>query len=123
MFESEDPKTVAARCLSAWSSGDLETTRSMLDDDVTFVGPLGATQGADAYIQGIQGMVKIVDKIEQHQVFSEGGDVCVIYDLITAQPPARIPTAGWYRVRDGKITAVRAFFDPRPLTSPDRNNE
>jgi hypothetical protein len=48
--------------------------------------------------------------------FGEGEDVCIIYDLVTHTPTARIPTAGWYRVRDGKIASVRAFFDPRPLT-------
>ena len=60
-----EPKAIASRCLAAWSSGDLDTTRS----------------------------------------------------LVTHVPAARIPTAGWYRVRDGKIASVRAFFDPRPLTS------
>ena len=92
-----EPKAIASRCLAAWSSGDLDTTRSLLHDDVVFTGPLGATEGADAYIEGIQAMIKIVERAEQ--------------------PAARIPTAGWYRVRDGKIASVRAFFDPRPLTS------
>jgi ketosteroid isomerase-like protein len=118
MPDSADPKNVATRCLTAWSTGDLTTTRALLDDDVTFAGPLGATEGADAYIEGIQGMVKIVEKVDQRQVFAEGEDVCVINDLITTQPSARIPTAGWYKVRDGKITSVRAFFDARPLSPP-----
>lgn len=109
---------IASRCLAAWSSGDLDTTRSLLHDDVTFTGPLGATEGADAYIEGIQGMVRIVERAEQREAFGDGEDVCIIYDLVTHVPAARIPTAGWYRVRDGKITSVRAFFDPRPLTSP-----
>ena len=116
MPDNGDPKTIATRCLAAWSSGDLSTTRVLLDDEVTFVGPLGATEGADAYIEGIQGMVKIVEKVDQHSVFGEGEDVCVIYDLITKRPEARIRTAGWYKVRDGKITSVRAFFDSRPLS-------
>jgi limonene-1,2-epoxide hydrolase len=45
-------------------------------------------------------------------------NVCIVYDLITKAPPATIPTAGWYKVRDGRITSVRAFFDARPLTAP-----
>lgn len=116
MAERSDPMAVASRCLAAWSSGDLETTRSLLDDDVSFTGPLGATDGADAYIEGIQGMVKIVESTEQHRVFGEGEDVCIVYDLVTHAPPARVPTAGWYLVRDGRIVSIRAFFDPRPLT-------
>ena len=113
-----EQKRVASGCLAAWSAGDLATTRSLLHNDVTFTGPLGATEGADAYIEGIRGMVKIIEKADQHLVFGEGEDVCIVYDLITKTPPATVPTAGWYKVRDGRIASVRAFFDPRPLVSP-----
>jgi ketosteroid isomerase-like protein len=112
-----EPEAIASQCLAAWSSGDLEATRSLLHDDVSFTGPLGETHGADAYIEGIQGMVRIVERADQREVFGEGENVCIIYDLVTHTPAARIPTAGWYRVRAGKIAAVRAFFDPRPLIS------
>jgi ketosteroid isomerase-like protein len=119
MSKQEDPKIVASRCLAAWSSGDLETTRSLLSEGVTFVGPLGSTEGADAYIEGIKGMVKIVESANQREMFGEGEDVCIIYDLVTKNPSANVPTAGWYKVRDGEIISVRAFFDPRPLLSSD----
>jgi ketosteroid isomerase-like protein len=117
---SSEAGDVASRCLAAWSSGDLETARSLLHDDVTFTGPLGHTEGADAYIDGIKGMVRIVERVDQHEAISQGGDVCIIYDLVTSTPPATIPTAGCYKVRDGRIASVRAFFDPRPLTVPLR---
>jgi hypothetical protein len=106
---------VATRCPAAWSTGDFDTTGALLDDGVTFTGPLGATDGADAYIEGIKGMAKIVERVEQRDVFGEREDVCVNYDLITTQPKARVPTAGWYQVRAGRIASVRAFFDARPL--------
>ena len=109
MAKPEEPRNLASDCLAAWSSGDLDTTRALLSEDVTFAGPLGSTQGADAYIEGIKGMVKIVERADQREVFAEGDDVCIIYDLVTKTPPASIPTAGWYKIRNGKITAVRAF--------------
>jgi ketosteroid isomerase-like protein len=118
MATRTEPVAIASQLLAAWSSGDLDTTRALLDDHVTFTGPLGTTAGADAYVEGIQGMVRIVERAEQREAFGDGEDVCIIYDLVTHTPAARIPTAGWYRVRDGKVTSVRAFFDPRPLTSP-----
>jgi hypothetical protein len=46
----------------------------------------------------------------------EGDNVRIICDLVTTTPAGSIPCAGWYRVRDGKISSVRAFFDARPLT-------
>jgi ketosteroid isomerase-like protein len=119
MSADADPGSVASKCLAAWTSGDLATTRALLHDDVEFTGPLGRTAGADAYIDGIQGMVTIVDHAEQREVFAEGENVCIIYDLVTHTPAALVPTAGWYRVRDGKIHSVRAFFDPRPLVTAD----
>jgi ketosteroid isomerase-like protein len=114
-----DAASVATQCLTAWTTGDFEKTRSLLDDDVTFVGPMGATDGIEAYMAGIQGMAKIVESAEQIKVLVDGDDVCIIYDLITSQPPATLPTAGWYHVRDGKITSVRAYFDARPLVATD----
>jgi ketosteroid isomerase-like protein len=53
-----EPEAIASQCLAAWSSGDLEATRSVLHDDVSYTGPLGETHGADAYIEAIQGRLR-----------------------------------------------------------------
>jgi ketosteroid isomerase-like protein len=110
-----DAGAVASTCLKAWTTGDLATTRSVLADDVTFVGLLGETDGIDAYMRGIEGLAKIVERADQQQLIVDGDDVCIIYDLVTSTPPATLPTEGWYHVVEGKITSVRAYFDPRPL--------
>jgi hypothetical protein len=108
-----DPKLVASRCLEAWTSGDFQGARALLDDHVQFTGPLGHTEGADAYIEGVRGVAETLQGIDCRRVFGDGEDVCIIYDLITKSPSAAIPTAGWYRVRHGRIVAVTAFFDAR----------
>jgi ketosteroid isomerase-like protein len=120
MPDEADPKSVATPCLTAWSTGDFAMTRALLDDALTFTGPLGATDGAHAYIEGIKGWLRSSNGSISTRVFGEGEgeDVCVVYDLITKKPQARIPTADWYKVRDGRITSVRAFFDARPLAAP-----
>jgi len=108
--------TTASKCLEAWSSGDLETTRSLLADDVTFSGPLGQTKGADAYVRGVSKMAETVTGVELKKLIVEGDDVCIMYDVFsnTAGP---LPTVGWYHFSaDEKIDSVRAYFDPRPLT-------
>jgi ketosteroid isomerase-like protein len=111
-----DPRSIAARCLACWTGGDLDGLRELLADDVTFDGPLGHTEGADEYVRGIARMAEIVTTAEQQQLIADGDDVVILYELVTHDPPARIPTAGIYRIRDGRVAAVRAFFDPRPLT-------
>ena len=108
--------TTASKCLEAWSSGDLATTRSLLTDDVTYSGPLGQTKGADAYVRGVAKMAETVTGVELKKLIVEGDDVCIMYDVFsnTAGP---LPTVGWYHFSaDEKIDSVRAYFDPRPLT-------
>ncbi|MGN6374911.1 MAG: nuclear transport factor 2 family protein, partial [Sphingomonas sp.] len=96
-----DAGAVARRCLEAWTGGDFETLRSVLADDVSFLGPLGETQGADAYVEGIRGFAGLVDRAQIHEVIVDGDQVVLIYDLVT--PQASLPSAGWYRIRAGKV--------------------
>jgi ketosteroid isomerase-like protein len=113
-----DAKSVATSCLKAWTSGDFATTRALLDDEVTFVGPLGTTEGADAYVSGVQGFAQMITSADVHKVIGDGDDVCIVYDLVTTTPAGTVPTAGWYHLRDGKIVSIRVFFDARPFEAP-----
>ena len=109
-----DAAKVARECLAAWTGGDVGAVRGMIHDDVVFDGPLGHTEGADEYMEGLRGIARIVKGADQHRLVVDGQDVFIQYDLVTdvAEP---IPTVGWYRVREGRIAALRVFFDPRPL--------
>ena len=104
-----DASPVVTTYVKAWTSGDFDTARSTLRDDVAFVGPLGTADGIDECMRGLQGLKQIVEASEQRKVIA-GDDVCLIYDLETTSA-GTIPTAGWFQVSDGKI----AFFDARPL--------
>jgi hypothetical protein len=110
-----DPKLVASRCLEAWSSGDFDAARAFLDEHVQFTGPLGHTEGVDDYIEGVRGLARSVKSVEQRRIFGEGDDVCIVYDLVTKTSVGSVPTAGWYRVRHGRIVSINAFFDARAL--------
>lgn len=50
--------------------------------------------------------------------FVDGADVLTRFDLHTSGAPP-CPTVKWSHVQDGKITASRVTFDPRPLTEGD----
>ena len=110
-----DAGSIASACLAAWTSGDMDRTRALLDEGIRFVGPLGQTVGADEYVAGVSGLARIVSGADQHEVIVDGDDVCIIYDLVTETEAGAIPCAGWYQVRDGKVAWVRVYFDPRPL--------
>ena len=110
-----DNTTTARACFRAWTerNGDIGGVRALLTDDMTFRGPLGETNGADEYVAALDGLSQAVDGAEERAVVADGDDVCIVYDLsVNGQ---RIPTVGWYHFRDGRISSVRAFFDPRPM--------
>lgn len=112
-----DPRTLAATYFESWKSRDFATLRSILADDATFRGPLGAADDADTCIQGLRGMAQIVTDIVVHHVFVDDPDVLTWFDLhTTVAPPS--PTANWSRVEDGKIKTIRVTFDARPLAPP-----
>ena len=111
-------ETVATECLTAWTTGDLDRTRSLLDEDVTFTGPLASTEGADDYMTGIDRMSAIVDPRRPAR-----GDRRRRRRLHRLRPchersARHHPDGGLVPAcSDGKVVSVRAFFDPRPLLS------
>ena len=82
----------------------------------TFDGPLGHAANAEECIAGLRRMSEIVTDIVIRKTFIDGPDVLTWFDLHTATT-APLPTVNWRHVDNGKITAIRVTFDPRPLTS------
>ena len=78
-------KQTATACLEAWTSGDFDQARDLMADNVTFDGPLGHTEGADAYIDGVRQFAQNVERVEIDKVIAERGEVCVMYDLVSKQ--------------------------------------
>jgi ketosteroid isomerase-like protein len=106
----------AATYFDAWRSRDFAALRSVLADEATFVGPMGTAEGADACVAGIEQLSTITTDIVVRKRFVSGDDVLTWFDLHTSVAPP-CPVANWSHVRDGRITAVRVTFDPRPLVS------
>ena len=107
-------KKLATTYFRAWREKDFPTLRSVLADDVTFVGSMGTANGVDECVQGLQGMAKQLDDIVVHAMVADESDVITWYDL-KMQGVDPLPTANWSHVEKGKITAIRATFDPRKL--------
>ena len=114
---SSEPKAVADKFFKAWTTGDFDSARALLHDDLSFEGPIDSFDNADAYIGALRGLSQIVKSAEEQKVFVDGNDVCVIYNLVTASPAGTAPTAEWYHLRNGKISSVRVFFDARPFAA------
>jgi limonene-1,2-epoxide hydrolase len=109
-----DTKTVAATYFEAWKDKDFAKLRSVLADEVTFSGPMGTADGADDCLKGLQGMAEAMEDLKIRVIVADGSDVITWYDL-QMQGVEPLPTANWSHVEDGKITSIRATFDPRPM--------
>lgn len=118
--KNDAPLASAARAAAetyfeAWRARDFDRLRTVLADDVEFAGPLGTAHGADECVAGLRGMAEsvMVDVVVRARV-AEGAEVITWFDLVT-RDTAPLPTANWSHVENGRITRIRATFDPRPL--------
>ena len=112
LTKSPSVKTYKAYA-EALNARDIDRTRAYLHDDLTYQGPVGKTQGADAYLNQVSA---IGLHQEVRKIFVDGNDVCVLADLSIAKVPGvRLFGCGWFQVKDGKIVSIRTIFDPRPL--------
>ena len=111
---AHDAAKIAATYFDAWKVNDFDTMRSLVDDDIAFIGPLAQLEGAQDYMEGIKGMSRITSDIVIQRVFVDGPDVLTWYDLHTtvADP---VPVANWVHVEEGKITFLKVAFDAREL--------
>ena len=111
-----DAAATAATYFDAWRARDFARLRSVLADDVDFIGSLGRAHGADDCMRGLQGMTQIMTGLEVRKVFQDGPDVLTWYDLATSVAET-VPVANWMHVEDGKITQIRAAFDTRGIAA------
>jgi ketosteroid isomerase-like protein len=108
-----NPAEVAQSYFASWQAKDFETLRSLLADDVTFRGPMGTADGVEDCLKGLEGMANMIDDIRIEKIFVDGADVLTWYDLRAGD--TTVPTVNWSHLESGKITRIRALFDPRPL--------
>ena len=111
---TDDAARAATTYFDAWKVDDFDTMQSLVDDDVTFAGPLAQLEGVEDYMEGIKGMSQIKSDIVIQKTFVDGPDVLTWFELHTlgASP---VPVANWLHVEDGKITSLRVAFDAREL--------
>jgi hypothetical protein len=120
-MSSPNTRTIAEEFFAAWTTGDFDTARRLLHDDVSFQGPIDAFDNAEAYLAALRGLSQIVNGAEQQHVFVDGDDVCVIYDLITSTPPAahRPPSGTTFATARSPRFACSSMPAPsRPVSTP-----
>lgn len=109
-------RRAAETYIESWRDKDFARFRTILADDVDFLGPLAHLTGLDDVAEGMEGLGQITSGVEVQRMVVDGADVITWFDLHTtvADP---IPVANWSHVENGRITRIRVTFDPRPLLS------
>jgi hypothetical protein len=95
---------------------DFKTARSYLKDNVSYVSPLNSFDRAEPYLKYNESLH--LPKLDIKKVFVDGDDVCILHE--TSLPPrisSTVFTSLWFHIDDGKISSLRALFDPRPFIS------
>lgn len=105
----ESVKTITA-FLKALNNEDFKKARRYLSDNVNFAGVMGTRNGGDTYMSDME---KMKFKYDIKRIWGDEDDVAVFYDIDMGG--ATIFCAGWYHLSDGKISAIKVLFDPRPL--------
>ena len=102
---------------AALGRGDFGGARQLMQDDMTFQGPLDTFNTADQYLEASRRLASIIQRIELKKLFVDGDDVCVLYEMVTNTPAGTAFIAEWYQVKGGKIAYIRAVFDARPFAA------
>jgi SnoaL-like domain len=77
----------------AFGSGDVQSARSLLADDLHFEGPIDQFERADDYMESVAKLHQIVNGIDVKKILADANDVVTIYDMHTTPPraPRRSP--------------------------------
>jgi ketosteroid isomerase-like protein len=113
---SADPAAVANAYFAAWETKDFDALEALLSEAVTFSGPLGTAANREQCMAGLKGLGRLITDIVIQRMFVAEDDVLTWFDLHTSIAPPT-PVANWSHVEDGKITRIRATFDPRDLVA------
>ena len=91
-----------------------DAVTNYLNEGVRIIGPAGEFFGEPR--EFVDMLRKFQGRYDVKKVFSDGGDVCLLYDLVT--PAATVFMCSWYQVKDGKIVSIRTVFDPSAFSPP-----
>jgi hypothetical protein len=109
--------SIVADYQQALGRGDFDGARKLLDDKLSFHGPIETFSRPEPYLESLKKLHHIIKRIDVKKSFVDGDDVCVLYDMVTDTPAGTAFIAEWYQVKRGKIAEIRVVFDARPFAA------
>lgn len=96
-----------------WRTNDIEQTMGFIADDIVCDAPAGRLEGAAAFRGFVEGFSRMLKGAKLTAAFGDDESAVIIDEIETAAVPSA-PSAGYFTVRDGKITRILYIFDRVP---------
>jgi hypothetical protein len=97
---------------------DFKSARSYLKDNVSYVSPLNSFDRVEPYLKYNESLH--LPKPDIKKVFTDGDDVCLLYEMTLTTQPVPPLVAFWAHVDGGKISSIKVLFDPRPFIADQK---
>jgi len=115
MSEKEMTQKIVEGYSKAWASGDLESARTFLADDLEFRGSIDNFNDADSLISAISVFLHILKSVEIISTFYDENEAILMYDCVTDSPAGTIRTVEYFKVDSGRIKEIKLVFDASEL--------
>ena len=120
------PAQIAEDYLTAFYTGDFDRARDLVAETFAFRGPFLQVEGRDAFFDGAQGLKNIVRGHRTVRQWSDGEDVCTVYEVELQTPAGQgiVLMSEWHTVRDGRLAAGQVVSTPpgsAPCCPPEPN--
>ena len=104
---------LALAYLDAVAKKDLGRVESLVAPDVRFVGPASTTSSARDLLAAFRRISAVHVRSDVKRVFSDGDEVCVIYDFVTDTAGA-LPAIEWLHFEGERIRSIHLYYDQVP---------
>ncbi len=114
------PMALAEQYWTAFSTGDTAKLNDIINDDISFEGPMVQLSGRESFMQAMTGMAQTWKCSHEPIQRVEDGDTAVmLYDFVMTEPVKQtVRMTEWFRTRDGKLSEIKLLFDTAKFTSP-----
>jgi hypothetical protein len=113
MQAMNDSKELVLSYIKALDAQDYNQAVSYLSEKVRIMGPDGESFQNPSEFVGM--LRKYRGKYDVKKVFSDGNDICLIYEFSAGN--AKTMMCSWYKVGDRKIVWIQTIFDPKPFNT------
>lgn len=110
---AQTQEKLALAYLDAVAKKDIDRVASLVAPDIRFIGPASTTNGARDVLAAFRRISVIHVRSDIKRVFSDGDEVCVIYDFVTDTAGA-LPVVEWLRFEGDRIRSINIYYDQAP---------